>query len=194
MCLRWESWMKQWSDRQLPLVVVSRFWLRGKKRIQRQSTIGLSRKVLLKHSGLCTWRGSAGNLREEAPSRTQEVTWRNQEFCLSPSLGSAFFPPTASGSCSNYFITVSSSTSASLIVSGSAQVIAPSPNQLCFPSAISGLGAWPWNLQQRVRVVKDDASKSKTWALLEKTVGRMPSRQNSENCNTMTSYHCSACV
>lgn len=59
----------------------------------------------------------------------QMISW---ELCIPPSLDSAFFPPAAAGSCSNYLITLSLSKSASLSISGPARVTSPSHCQFCF--------------------------------------------------------------
>ena len=59
----------------------------------------------------------------------QMISW---ELCISPSLDSAFFPPAAAGSCSNYFTALSLSKSASLSISGPARVTSPSHCQFCF--------------------------------------------------------------
>lgn len=63
----------------------------------------------------------------------------------------------------------------------------PPRTNLCFSSAASGLGAWPWNLPQGLRVGKM-IPQGKTWEILEKRVERMLGRQNQDNHSTEISY------
>lgn len=107
-------------------------------------------------------------LKQQKPQQDAEshLTWSG--FCLFPSVGSAFVPTAAAGSCFHYPIAISPCRGASLSISGPAWTISPSLSQ--FLTLQSTLGWMPGSATYRRdwELERVDFSKKNLSVIIEK--------------------------